>query len=62
MEPRGRAGFIVALQSDTLTTAQLYDAASSIMGQKLSQVDGVGQVFVGGASLPAVRVGSTRRH
>ena len=47
---------IVALQSDTLTTAQLYDAASSIMGQKLSQVDGVGQVFVGGASLPAVRV------
>ncbi|MGD0662693.1 MAG: efflux RND transporter permease subunit [Syntrophorhabdales bacterium] len=47
---------IVALQSDTLTVAQLYDAASSIMGQKLSQVDGVGQVFVGGASLPAVRV------
>jgi len=47
---------IVALQSDTLTVGQLYDAASSIMGQKLSQLDGVGQVFVGGASLPAVRV------
>jgi hydrophobe/amphiphile efflux-1 (HAE1) family protein len=46
----------VALQSDTLTSAQLYDAASSVIGQKLSQVDGVGQVFVGGASLPAVRV------
>ncbi len=47
---------IVALTSDTLTTAKLYDAASSIMQQKLSQVDGVGQVFVGGSSLPAVRV------
>ncbi|MGA2109044.1 MAG: efflux RND transporter permease subunit, partial [Syntrophorhabdales bacterium] len=47
---------IVALQSDTLTPARLYDAASSIMGQKLSQLEGVGQVFVGGASLPAVRV------
>jgi multidrug efflux pump len=46
----------LALQSTTHTTAQLYDAASSIMGQRLSQVDGVGQVFVGGASLPAVRV------
>jgi multidrug efflux pump len=34
----------------------MYDAASTILQQKLSQVDGVGQVFVGGASLPAVRV------
>ena len=34
----------------------MYDAASSIMMQKLSQVHGVGQVFVGGAALPAVRV------
>ena len=47
---------IVALTSDTITTAKLYDAASSIMQQKLSQVDGVGQVFIGGSSLPAVRV------
>ncbi|OPY73010.1 MAG: Multidrug resistance protein MdtC [Syntrophorhabdus sp. PtaU1.Bin058] len=47
---------IVALQSDVIGTPQLYDAASSIMQQKLSQVDGVGQVFVGGSSLPAVRV------
>ncbi|MBF0506271.1 MAG: multidrug efflux RND transporter permease subunit [Nitrospirae bacterium] len=46
---------IVALTADTLTRAQLYDAASSIMQQKLSQVEGVGQVFVGGSSLPAVR-------
>jgi multidrug efflux pump len=34
----------------------MYDAASTILQQKLSQVDGVGQVFVGGSSLPAVRV------
>ena len=36
--------------------ASLYDAASTIMQQKLSQIQGVGQVFVGGSSLPAVRV------
>ncbi len=47
---------IIALTSDTLTRPQMYDAASSIMAQKLSQVKGVGQVFVGGSSLPAVRV------
>jgi len=47
---------IIALTSDTLTRPQIYDAAFSIMAQKLSQVKGVGQVFVGGSSLPAVRV------
>ena len=47
---------IIALTSDTINTAQMYDAASSIMQQKLSQVKGVGQIFVGGSSLPAVRV------
>ena len=47
---------IIALTSDTVTVAQMYDAASSILAQKLSQVRGVGQVFVGGGSLPAVRV------
>jgi len=47
---------IVALTSDLYTRGQMYDFASSIMQQKLSQVDGVGQVFVGGSSLPAVRV------
>ncbi len=47
---------IIALTSETLTRAQMYDAASSIMAQKLAQVKGVGQVFVGGSSLPAVRV------
>jgi hydrophobe/amphiphile efflux-1 (HAE1) family protein len=47
---------IISLTSDTMTKPQLYDAASSILNQKLSQVKGVGQVFVGGSSLPAVRV------
>jgi len=47
---------ILALTSDTVSRAQMYDAASTIVQQKLSQVDGVGQVFVGGGALPAVRV------
>ena len=46
----------LALTSPTMDTARLYDAASSILQQKLSQVTGVGQVFVGGGALPAVRV------
>jgi len=47
---------ILALTSDTAGRAKMYDAASTILQQKLSQVEGVGTVFVGGGSLPAVRV------
>ena len=47
---------ILAITSDLVTRGQMYDAASSILQQKLSQVEGVGQVAVGGGSLPAVRV------
>ncbi len=47
---------ILALTSDTVTQGQLYDAASTVISQKLSQIRGVGQVSVGGSSLPAVRV------
>ena len=47
---------ILALTSDRLSTGQIYDSASTIVQQKLSQVDGVGQVQIGGSSLPAVRV------
>jgi multidrug efflux pump len=47
---------IYTLTSDTLTPAELYDAASTVLAQKLSQVEGVGEVSVGGGSLPAVRV------
>jgi multidrug efflux pump len=46
---------ILALTSDTMTVPQMYDAGDSILAQKLAQVDGVGQVFVGGAAQPAVR-------
>ncbi|MGH9501982.1 MAG: multidrug efflux RND transporter permease subunit [Terriglobales bacterium] len=46
---------ILALTSDIITLPRMYDAADSILSQKLAQVEGVGQVFVGGASSPAVR-------
>jgi multidrug efflux pump len=47
---------ILGLTSDNYDKETLYDKASTIMEQKLSQIPGVGQVFVGGASLPSVRV------
>jgi multidrug efflux pump len=47
---------IITLTSDIYSRGQMYDIASSIMAQRLSQVDGVGQCVVGGSSLPAVRV------
>jgi len=47
---------IIALTSDSIDRGQMYDAASSILAQKLSQIQGVGQVVVGGGALPAVRV------
>jgi multidrug efflux pump len=48
--------FQIALTSDVLSKGQMYDAASTIMAQKLSQIKGVGQVFTYGSSLPSVRV------
>ncbi len=47
---------ILALTSDTLTRGRMYDAASTILAQKLAQVRGIGQVNIGGSALPAVRV------
>ena len=47
---------ILALTSDVKKPGELYDAADSILQQKLSQIEGVGQVIVGGGALPAVRV------
>ena len=47
---------ILAVTSDTYETPKLYDAADSILAQKLSQVEGIGQVSVGGGAKPAVRV------
>ncbi|HSU06398.1 MAG TPA: efflux RND transporter permease subunit, partial [Acetobacteraceae bacterium] len=46
----------IALSSDTRSVAQIYDAADSILGQRLSQIDGVANVTVSGAEKPAVRV------
>jgi multidrug efflux pump len=46
----------IALSSDTLTTAQIYDAADTILAQRLSQAEGVSKVTVNGAEKPAVRV------
>ncbi len=46
---------LLGLTSDTTTVPHMYDAADSILAQKLAQVEGVGQVFVWGSSQPAVR-------
>jgi multidrug efflux pump len=56
INPADQPVLILALISDTLTPGQIYDSASTIVQQKLSQVSGVGQVQLGGSSLPAVRV------
>jgi multidrug efflux pump len=48
--------FMLSLTSTVLDKGRIYDAASTILAQKLSQVPGVGQVIVGGSSLPSVRV------
>jgi len=47
---------ILALTSDNFPPSQIYDAADSILAQKLAQVEGVGQVFVWGSASPAVRI------
>ncbi len=47
---------ILTLTSDVVPKPQIYDLADSILAQKISQINGVGQVFVGGSSSPAVRV------
>ncbi len=47
---------LLALTSENIPPPQIYDAADSILAQKLAQVDGVGQVFTWGSSRPAVRV------
>jgi multidrug efflux pump len=47
---------ILSLTSSTLTTAQLYDSADTVIQQQLSQIPGVGQVQLGGSALPSVRV------
>jgi len=48
--------FIIALTSNVYDRGHMYDAASTVLAQKFSQIQGVGQVTIGGSSLPAVRV------
>jgi multidrug efflux pump len=56
INPADAPVLILALTSETLTGGQIYDSASTIMQQKLLQVQGIGDVTIGGGSLPAVRV------
>ncbi|MCX7366488.1 MAG: efflux RND transporter permease subunit [Alphaproteobacteria bacterium] len=56
VNPADAPVLILALTSNTLGQGRLYDAAATVLQQKLSQVTGVGQVTLGGSSLPAVRV------
>ncbi|HLW76057.1 MAG TPA: efflux RND transporter permease subunit, partial [Bryobacteraceae bacterium] len=56
VNPADSPVFLLALTSSSLGKGEMYDAASTIMAQKLSQITGVGQVVVGGSALPAVRV------
>jgi multidrug efflux pump len=56
VNPADAPVMIIALTSPTLTRGQMYDAASTVLAQRLSQVDGIGQVTVGGGALPAVRI------
>ncbi|HEX9326613.1 MAG TPA: efflux RND transporter permease subunit [Reyranella sp.] len=55
INPADAPAVVLAVTSDTLGQGRLFDAASNILQQKLSQVSGVGQVVLGGSSLPAVR-------
>ncbi|HEY1724431.1 MAG TPA: efflux RND transporter permease subunit [Steroidobacteraceae bacterium] len=56
LNPSDAPVMILALTSDTLTAGQIYDSASTVLQQKLLQVQGIGDVTIGGSSLPAVRV------
>ena len=47
---------VLALTSETLSRGQMYDVASTVLAQKIAQIEGVGQVTMGGSSLPAVRI------
>jgi len=56
VNPADSAILIPALTSDVRPKPEVYDAANSILAQKVAQIDGVGQVFAGGGSPPAVRI------
>ncbi|MDQ2102312.1 efflux RND transporter permease subunit [Azospirillum isscasi] len=56
VNPADAPVLILTMTSATLSQGQLYDSAATVLQQKLSQVEGIGQVSIGGSSLPAVRI------
>ncbi len=56
VNPASAPILIIALTSPTYSRGQMYDVASTLLSQRLSQIEGVGQVSIGGGALPAVRV------
>src|SRR5262249_14606268 len=56
VNPADQPIMILSLTSETLPLGQVFDAANTVLAQKIAQVPGVGQVFVGGGQQPAVRV------
>ena len=56
VNPSGSPVLLLSMTSESISTARMYDVGSTVLAQKLSQVEGVGQVSVWGSSLPAVRV------
>src|SRR6202051_3611656 len=56
VNPAAAPIMVLALTSDTMSRGDIYDAAWTVLAQKLSQVEGIGEVVGGGSSLPAVRV------
>ncbi len=56
VNPASQPVIMLALTSDTKTPGQIYEAVSNIVSQRLAQVEGVGEVEIGGGSLPAVRI------
>ena len=56
INPADSPVIMLVMTSEAMTQDQMYDAADSVMAQKLSQIEGVGQVFVWGSSQPAVRI------
>jgi len=56
VNPSSRPVLMLALSSDTKTPGEIYESVSNIVSQRLAQVEGVGEVEIGGSSLPAVRI------
>ncbi|HEY6430942.1 MAG TPA: efflux RND transporter permease subunit [Acetobacteraceae bacterium] len=56
VNPSDAPVLILALTSKTMSRGQVYDAATNVLEQRLSQINGIGQVIIGGAAMPAVRV------